>query len=186
MDKIINLLINYGLMGIIIAALSEAIFLPIPMELISVPVYLSNPTKAFLYSIILIFFSFLGSIAGYYLGKFLGKPITERFISEKYLNKLKHLYDKNSFGTIFTSLFTPIPYEVYVLSAGMFNIGFKRFIFAAIISRILRHLPQGIIIFLYGDTLLSHLQNYTLAISLFIFTIIILKYLLNRKKSGKN
>ena len=86
MDKIINLLINYGLMGIIIAALSEAIFLPIPMELISVPVYLSNPTKAFLYSIILIFFSFLGSIAGYYLGKFLGKPITERFISEKYLN----------------------------------------------------------------------------------------------------
>ena len=68
----------------------------------------------------------------------------------------------------------------------MFNIGFKRFIFAAIISRILRHLPQGIIIFLYGDTLLSHLQNYTLAISLFIFAIIILKYLLNSKKSDKS
>ena len=45
---------------------------------------------------------------------------------------------------------------------------------------------MDIIIFLYGDTLLSHLQNYTLAMSLFIFAIIILKYLLNNKKSDKN
>lgn len=184
MNNIINILINYGLFGIIIVAFSEAIFLPVPMEFISIPIYLLNPTKAFLYSIILVLFSALGSIVGYYLGKFLGKPIMKKFISDENLTKLKNLYDKNSFLTILSSSFTPIPYEAYVLSAGMFTIDFRKFIFPAIISRIIRHLPQGIIISLYGRTLLSHLKNYTLVISLFIFTILLLKYLLS--KSNRN
>lgn len=184
MNNIINLFINYGLFGIIIAGFSEATFLPVPMELISVPIYLSNTNKAFLYSIILILFSILGSIVGYYFGKSLGKPLLEKFVSVKNLNKLKDLYDKNSFLTILTSSFTPIPYEAYVLSAGMFNIDFKNFIFASSISRVIRHLPQGILIFLYGDTLLSHVKNITLFISLLVFTMILFKYLFYNKKSS--
>ena len=186
MNNIINILINYGLFGIIISAFSEAIFLPVPMELISIPIYLLNPTKAFLYSIILILFSGLGSFAGYHLGKFLGTPIMEKFVSGENLKRLKNLYDKNSFLTILTSSFTPIPYEAYVLSAGIFNIGFRKFIFASMISRVIRHLPQGIIICLYGKNLLSHLKNYTLVISLFIFTIILLKYLFSKSNRDHN
>lgn len=185
MNNIINILIHYGIFGIIIAAFSEAIFLPVPMELISIPIYLLKPTKAFLYSIILTLFSSLGSIVGYYLGKFLGKPIIEKFISAENINRLKNLYDKNSFLTILTSSFTPIPYEAYVISAGIFNIDFRKFIFASIISRLIRHLPQGIIIFLYGEIILLHLKNYTLVISLFIFIIVLLKYLFSRSSSYK-
>ena len=184
MDNIIYILVDYGIIGIMIAAFSEAVFLPVPMEFIARPVYLLNPTKAFLYSIILIIFSSLGSIAGYYLGKIFGKPLMNRVISVKYFNKLKTLYDKNTFLTILTSSFTPIPYEAYVLSAGIFKIDFKKFILSSIISRIIRHLPQGIIITLYGDILLPHLKNYTLVIALFIFIIILSKYLFTNKKSS--
>ena len=116
MENITNLLVNYGMIGIIIAALCEAIFLPIPMELISIPIYLANPTKSIFYSILLILFSIIGSIIGYHLGGWLGhisKPIVEKFISRKYLEKLKELYDKNAFLTLISCFFTPIPYETY-------------------------------------------------------------------------
>ena len=181
MDKIIYILVNYGIVGIMIAAFSEAIFLPIPMELISIPTYLFNPSKAFFYSIILIIFSTLGSIIGYHLGKFWGTPLMNKFVSVENFNKLKILYDKNSFLTILTSSFTPIPYEAYVLSAGIFNVGLRKFILASIASRVIRHLPQGILITLYGATLLPYLKNYTLIIGLIIFMIALsLKFLLKR------
>lgn len=178
MNYIIETLINYGILGIIIVAFSEAIFLPIPMEFISIPTFLLNPSKAFLYSFILILFSTLGSIVGYYVGKTFGSPLLNKFISQENLDKLNKLYSKNLFITVLTSSFTPIPYEAYVLSSGIFNIGFRKFILAAIISRVIRHLPQGILITLYGDALLIHFKKYTLIIALtaFIF-IVILKHL---------
>lgn len=178
MDDIIKILIEHGLVGIMIAAFSEAIFLPIPMELISIPIFLLNPSKAFSYSLILILFSILGSTVGYYIGKACAKPLLNKLISKDNLHKINNLYSKNSFLTVLTSSFTPIPYEAYVLSAGVFNIGFKKFIIPAAVSRVIRHLPQGILITLYGDTLLSHFKNYTLIIALIVFIVIImLKYL---------
>lgn len=190
MDNITDLLINYGLIGIMIAALSEAIFLPIPMELISIPIYLTNPTKSISYSIVLIIFSIIGSIAGYYIGGILGnvsKPLVEKFIPNKNLQKLKLLYDKNAFLTLISCFFTPIPYETYVLSAGMFKINFKKFISATIISRLLRHLPQGIIVFYYGESFLFELTQYSFITSSIIFiAIIVYQFIIKRKKKSDN
>lgn len=184
MDNLINILANYGIIGIMIAAFSEAIFLPVPMELVSIPTYLLSPNKAFFYSIILVLFSVLGSIAGYYLGKAFGKPLMNRLVSIENFNRLKTLYNSNSFLTILTSSFTPIPYEAYVLSAGIFNIDFRKYLLASAISRVIRHLPQGILITLYGDALLSQLKNYTLIICSIIFIVILsLKYLIKRSFS---
>lgn len=177
MDNLIYIIINYGVFGIMIAAFAEAIFLPVTMEIISIPIYLANTNKALLYSIILILFSILGSIAGYYLGKFFAKPLNNKFASKKSINKLRDLYNKNAFLAILTSSFTPIPYEAYVLSAGVFNIDFKKFLLASIISRIIRHLPQGIIIFLFGDAFVSHMKNYTIGIAIVVFVLILVKYL---------
>jgi membrane protein YqaA with SNARE-associated domain len=186
MNNIINLLIKHGILGIIIAAFSESIFMPIPMELISIPIYLLNSSKALLYSIILILFSTLGSTVGYYIGKILSNSSLNKFMSNKNTYILKRLYDKNSFLTILTSAFTPIPYEAYVLSAGIFNIGFRKFFLAATISRVIRHLPQGILINLYGVAIISHVKNYTLIAGLIIFSIItIFKYLFSVMKKVK-
>jgi len=180
-ENLVSILVDFGIVGIMITAFSEAIFLPVPMELVSIPIYLLNPTRAFFYSAVLIIFSMLGSITGYHLSRIFGKPLMNKLVSAGNFNRLKTLYHKNSFLTILTSSFTPIPYEVYVLSAGVLNIGFRKFIFASIISRIIRHVPQGILITLYGDTLLAHLKNYTLIICLIIFIILLFsKYLLKK------
>ncbi len=181
MDHLVSILVEYGLVGIIIAAFSEAVFLPMPMELISIPVYLSNPTKAIFYVTVLIIVSLIGSITGYHLIQFLSKSFKHKFMEKEYVQKLKSLYDKNAFFTLITSAFTPVPYEVYVLSAGIFEIDFKTFLFATVVSRIIRHTPQAILIRLYGDTILSNLETYTFVAALIIFVLMVsFKYLQNK------
>lgn len=97
LDNILSILGNFKIIVIIIIAFLEAIFLPVPMELVSIPIYLSNPTKAFFYSTVLIIFSILGSITGYHLSSILGKSIINKFVPIENFNKLKKLYDRNSF-----------------------------------------------------------------------------------------
>lgn len=173
MKYILNILINYGIFGVIISAFCEAIFMPIPMELVFIPIALINPQKAFLYSLVLILFSTLGSIAGYFIGKSAGRTILYRLISEKTLIKVENLYNENAFLTILTSTFTPIPYEAYVLSAGIFKVNLLRFLLAAVISRLMRYIPEGILITLYGTNLINSFKNYALTIGIIIFIIML-------------
>ncbi|MDW7671436.1 MAG: VTT domain-containing protein [Bacillota bacterium] len=174
MDDLVSMLVNYGIIGIMTAAFSEAIFLPVPMELISIPVYLVNPARAVYYALILIAFSVAGSVTGYQLSRFLGKPLLHKLVPEKHMKRLALLYEKNALLTLMTAAFTPIPYEAYVLSAGAFGIGCRKFLFATVVSRVIRHLPQAILIRLYGDALLMHLKTYTLVFCVLVFVMVLL------------
>lgn len=170
----LNFLINYGILGIIIAALVEPIFMPVPMELVFIPIAMSNPKEAFLYSLILIAFSAVGSAIGYVVGKGIGRHILNKLVSEQTLAKIEDSYNKNAFLTILTSAFTPIPYEAYVLSAGIFQVSFQKFIIAAVLSRVIRYIPQGIIISLYGVALTNVIRNYAIVIGITVFMVILL------------
>jgi len=182
MQTFINILIDFGILGIAIAGFFEAIFLPMPMEIVFIPVALLNTSKALIYSITIIIFSTLGSVVGYYLGKFLGTPLLNKIISKDKYSKLKKMYTKNAFLTILTSCFTPIPYEAYVISAGAFNINLTLFITASIISRFIRYLPQGILISMYGGALLSYMKSYSIYLGLLIFILaLFFKYLSIKK-----
>lgn len=150
MESFLQLISNLGEYGIIVAALLEATFLPVPMETISIPVYLLNNKKALFYVALLIIFSSIGSIIGYFMGKYLGAPVISKMIKEEHLEKIEKFYNKNAVLALLSSAFTPIPYEAYTLSAGLFKIDFKKYIICAIVSRIIRHLPQAIIIYYWG------------------------------------
>ncbi|MCQ8213553.1 VTT domain-containing protein [Cetobacterium somerae] len=181
-----EILKNYGILGIAIAGLLEATILPIPMETISIPVYLSSEKNIPYLVVILIFFSTLGSAIGYFFWKELGRFIRDKYSQKKILIKLKKLYEKNIFLTILSSAFTPIPFEGYVMVAGILGINFKIFILGAIASRILRHLPQGIIVYFYGERILNNFKAYSIGIILiFICIFIIKKFNLLNKYSKK-
>lgn len=178
----LNFLINYGILGIIIAALIEPIFMPIPMEVVFIPIVMTNTKSAFLYSLILVTFSAVGSVLGYIVGKSIGRNILKQFVTEKSIVKIENKYNKNAFFTILTSAFTPIPYEAYVLSAGIFKVNFIKFITGAVLSRTIRYIPQGIIISLYGSALINVIKNYTIVLGGTIFIIILLVKMVKIKR----
>ena len=186
MNTIITLLTQYGFLGIMIAAFCEAIFLPVPMEVISLPIYLAKPKMALLYAVILILFSTMGSIIGYWIAKFFGNLVRRRLVDSKYLRKLQTWYDRNAFLAILTSSFTPVPYEAYVLSAGLLAVNFRQFLVGSIISRLLRHLPQGILLYFFGDTIASYSEWYTIIVAVVITLFIVFKYVYSKKKEQAN
>ncbi|MDX8336910.1 YqaA family protein [Candidatus Cetobacterium colombiensis] len=177
----LEILKNYGLYGIIIASLLEATVLPIPMETISIPAYLSAKENIIYLLIILVSFSTLGSIVGYSIWKRLGKIIRNKYREKDIFIKIKILYERNIFLTLLSSAFTPIPFEAYVMVAGILSINFKLFLIGVVLSRILRHFPQGLLIYFYGDKILDNIKLYSFLIIMFIFSFNLVKYLILKK-----
>ena len=177
---------EFGIYGIAVAGLLEATVLPIPMETISIPVYLSSREKVAYLLIVLLIFSTLGSIIGYLFWKKISGPIKRRYLKTEIFVKIKKMYEKNSLLTLLTSAFTPIPFEGYVIAAGILEIEFKTFLLGVIFSRILRHFPQGILIYYYGERVTKNIGTYSIVIIISIFLIIFIKNLINKKIKKDN
>lgn len=158
-----------------LAGFCEGILLPVPMEVLSLPIYLASSKNAAILSCLLVVCSVTGSILGYFIGEKFGN----RFLAgkdSKLYQKLEKWYGNNAFVTILTSAFTPIPFELYVLSAGIFRVNRKLFFSGVLISRMVRHLPQGIVI-----TLGREMQGGRTILSIGIVAVIVLCYFGQKK-----
>ena len=151
---------NYPIIGLSLVSFTESSFFPIPPDLIYIPLSILNPKNAFFYAAITTLFSVLGGIFGYYIGKIGGRPIIERFVSDEKLYQVKLLYNKYDFWAIVVAGFTPIPYKVFSLSAGIFDINLKKFILASIIGRGGRFFLVCSLIYFFGKDIKYFLDNY--------------------------
>jgi undecaprenyl-diphosphatase len=78
--------------------------------------------------------------------------------------------------------FTPIPYKLFTISAGVFGINKTVFIIASILSRGARFFLEGIIIFILGAKAKYLLENYFEIITLVIAVLVILFYWCFKRK----
>ncbi|OGK31206.1 hypothetical protein A3F29_01785 [Candidatus Roizmanbacteria bacterium RIFCSPHIGHO2_12_FULL_33_9] len=182
---------NFPLIGLAIIAFAESSFFPIPPDVIMIPLALINPAFAIFYGIITTISSVIGGMFGYFIGLKGGKPLVNKFISEEKLYKVKLYYNQYDVWAIIIAGLTPIPYKLFTISAGLFDLKFTRFVIASLIGRGSRFLTVGTLIFFFGVQIKEFLTNYlelaTIAFSvLLIGGFFIINKLLKSKINNKD
>jgi membrane protein YqaA with SNARE-associated domain len=112
--------------------------------------------------------SVLGGIVGYAVGYFLFDTIGARVVALYRLQDELLLVEQwlaaNAFLATFLSAFTPIPYKVFTLTAGLFHAPFFIFIIASLVGRGMRYFLVCFIAYRWGATLARlFLRNFTIA-----------------------
>jgi len=164
----------------------EAIFFPIPPDVLLIPLCLGNKKKIVRFFIICSIFSIFGGIIGYGIGHEIWWVIEGEFsniakwffnfipgFSEPLFYNIKEKYDLYDFWIIFTAGFTPIPFKVFTISAGAFNLSFPMFILASAISRTLRFLIVSTLIYKFGVPVKDFIDKYFNLLSV-IFTLLLI------------
>lgn len=95
-----------------------------------------------------------------------------------YIEALYNTYDAWAVGI---AGFTPIPYKVFTIAAGMFKINFTVFILASMISRSARFFLVGGLIYAFGPRIQGFIDRYFdfLAVAftvLLVASFVVLKY----------
>ncbi len=156
----------YGVPALFILAFAESSFFPIPPDILLIALALSVPTKAFRFALVCSVASVLGGMVGYGIGWGLWasfKPVffdyIPGFTEERFLY-IEGLYKEYDFWIVFTAGFTPIPYKIFTILAGVTGINFPIFILASALSRSARFFLVAGLIYKFGPQISEFIDKY--------------------------
>ncbi len=165
-------------------AFAESSFFPIPPDVLLIALCLGAAARSFRFAAICTAGSVMGALLGYALGFFAwqttaGEPTAlaqffyDHVSSIEAFNRVGDLYKSYDFWIVFTAGFTPLPYKIFTITGGLFNINFVMFIIASVVSRGMRFFLIGFLIWKYGAPIKTFIDKYfnLLAIA---FTVILI------------
>ncbi len=156
---------------------AEASFFPVPPDILLIAILLTNGAHWVRYSLITTCSSVVGSVFGYIIGVFffavIGEPLIAFYHLEESMAHVGKLFSDNAFITILLAAFTPIPFKVFTIAAGLFHIDFFIFIIASLLGRGTRFFVIGYLLHRFGNKISSLLYKYFNFVSLIIAVFII-------------
>jgi len=138
----------------------------------------------------------LGSVIGcfllYSIGRKGGSPLLRRRFAQSKIDRAELLFKKYGILTVLipSILPPPLPFKIFVLSAGVFRLNALVFLGAVVIGRTIRYAMWGILAVLYGNAVKVYMQenlNLVGTILLVIFGLILTTaavFFVRRLRSG--
>lgn len=147
---------RYGPAALGALSFIESVFFPIPPDPLLMALSLGKPRRALYFAAICSVGSVLGGITGYLVGWGVWAMVSDFFfnyvpgVTPEAFESVRVVYDRWDFWAIFVAGFTPVPYKVFTLTAGAFNIALPVFILASVFSRSARFFLVAGLIFFFG------------------------------------
>ncbi|MFP4393125.1 MAG: YqaA family protein [Desulfohalobiaceae bacterium] len=167
---------------LMLVAFSEAIFFPIPQDILLLPMGLANRERVFRLALICLVFSILGGITGYFLGYYfmelIGMPVMEFYGLLQEYQTIQVWYERYDAWAVAIAGVSPIPYKVCTLSAGAFGIDFMVFVLASIVSRGARFFVIAGLIYWKGEQARLFLEKRMDVIFMLFIVLVVLGFVL--------
>ncbi|MFK7985784.1 MAG: YqaA family protein [Sandaracinaceae bacterium] len=158
---------RYSAPALFLLAFVEASFFPIPPDVLLMPMCLGKPKRSLVYASICSVGSVSGAVLGWYIGVSLWASLgvaTEcpefgggawlfeylpGFSCHKF-ETVQGLYESNAWVALFTAAFTPIPFKIFTIAAGVFQISLVTLLAASAVGRSARFFLVAGLIYKFG------------------------------------
>lgn len=151
-------------LALFIIAFTESSFFPIPPDVLLIAMAVIVPTKAFRYALICSIGSVLGGVFGYYIGwalfESVGQSILQFYGAMGHYETVRQLYNDHAFWSIVAAGVTPIPYKVFTIAAGAFEVPLTTLIGASVIGRSARFFLVGALFYFFGAPIKRMIDKY--------------------------
>jgi len=147
-----------------LTAFVESIFWPIPVDIMLAPMALAKRALAWRYALGATIFSVLGGAVGYYIGHALYDPVVMPFVEfmgyQGKMDTAQAWFIEWGVMVIFIASFTPIPFKVFTITAGIMSMALWPFLLTALIGRGLRFFLVAGLMFVGGEKMEAKLSKY--------------------------
>ena len=142
---------------------AESSFFPIPPDVMLAPMCMAAPARAWRYALNTTVFSVLGGLAGYAIGYLLFEAIEPWLRESHYWSAYltaRNWFDRYGVWAVFVAGFSPIPYKVFTIAAGVATLGLPGFFIASAVGRGARFFLVAGIVRYAGPRLEARLLEY--------------------------
>jgi len=147
-----------------VIAFAESSFFPIPPDVLLIPLAIGNPRRALRFAALCTAGSSLGALLGYWLGlefyELIGRPIVEFYAVGEQYERVQVLYQQWDAVAIAVAGFTPIPFKIFTIAAGLFEINLITFVVVVVLSRGARFFLLGGLIWWFGPSIQNIVDRY--------------------------
>jgi len=183
---------RYGMIALIMLALTEPICVPIPADVLVIGLCLGKPKRSLRYGLTCAFFSVLGGTIAFSLGLAIGPERIVDFFNTISLGAKAQLaldlYTKYDFWAIAISALTPVPYMIFSWVGGMAEVSLLKFVTISIVFRTMRFGGESLLFYFLGEKARRLIEKYfniaTVVVIILLAVMVYLIKLLGRMFSG--
>ncbi|MBR9980129.1 MAG: DedA family protein [Desulfatitalea sp.] len=154
----------YSTWALFLLAMAESSFFPIPPDVLLIALAVAKPRKALTYAWVCSLGSLIGGCLGYLIGYTFMTGLGERIVAwygfTEQVAYIGSLYQQYDAWAVAIAGFTPIPYKVFTIAAGMFKIDFAVFVLASLVSRSARFFLVAGLIRIFGAPIRAFIDRY--------------------------
>ncbi len=173
-------------------AFADASFLPLPTPFIFIAMMLLNLKKAYWFAFYGSIGTIAGSLLGYAIGYYLWNTPEGEFTQLanfmfKYIpgfdiafhQRVKDLYDIWGTGVLLAAPFVPLPYKIFSISSGIFEINIFTFIIATAVGQSIKFYLTSFLTIKLGYKILPFINSHLKSVSYILLLIIIIIFIFN-------
>lgn len=161
---------------------AESSFFPIPPDVMLAPMCMAQPAKAWRFALLTTVASVAGGVFGYLIGMFafdLIEPLVG--VGGRYhetFQEGKDWFDRWGVWAVFIAGFSPIPYKIFTITAGVLSMSIVPFIVASAVGRGSRFFLVAGLMAWGGEAMERRLRQYVDTIGWIMIVLILLVVLL--------
>jgi membrane protein YqaA with SNARE-associated domain len=164
-----------GTWALLVIAFAESSFFPVPPDVLLIALCVGAPRASFRFALVCSVGSVAGGMFGWVLGSAAWHVVRDLFIpwvfSQATFDHVQALYQDNAFLAILTAAFTPIPYKVFTVAAGVVEVPLATLVVASAVGRSARFFLVGAVIYVFGTRVRTLIDRY---FDLFTWALLIL------------
>ena len=117
----------------------ESFILPFPPpDVMLAPMAVARPAQALRFASLTLLFSVLGGLVGYAIGAFLfdlAQPLIADWGYQARFDTVMDWFAQWGFWAVLVAGFSPVPYKIFTIAAGVLNLAILPFVLASVIGR---------------------------------------------------
>jgi len=179
---------RYGMLALILLAVTEPICVPIPADVMVIGMCLGRPRRSIRYGLVCALFSVIGGTIAFSLGLAVGGDNVIKFFEWLSFGPINfghkaeqalELYRRYDFWAIAISALTPVPYMLFSWVGGMAGVSVLKFVGISVVFRTMRFGSEALLFYLFGEKARRIIEKYfNIATVVVIILLMILVYLM--------
>ena len=154
----------HGAIALFVLAFAESSFFPVPPDVLLIALVLGSPSTWWRKAANCTAGSGRGGIAGYLIGLLLmdsvGMKIINFYHAQAYFEQVKAWYLQYDVWIVFVAAFTPIPYKVFTIASGAFDMNLLGFCAVSIVGRGARFFLVAWLLRVAGERMKRFIDRY--------------------------
>jgi membrane protein YqaA with SNARE-associated domain len=168
--------------GVFLASMAETTFVPIPIEVILIPLMVGDRRRAPRYALLALAGCLVGASIGYLVGLLAWQTVGQWFIDTLGLtedfSRVKGKIEERGFWHILLIAVSPVPFQLAYVGAGVLSFSYPLFMLASSIGRGVRYFGLYVLVLIAGKAAGPWLDRHGTEIGIAATLVFILGYVL--------